>query len=70
MVTITHRSGCMIRLTDAGVEIVSGGQVSIDAPTVRVDAAMAEFSGVVRCQTLITEAVVSASYTPGAGNIA
>ena len=30
---------------------------------------MWEFSGVVKSQTLITESVVAASYTPGVGNI-
>ncbi len=36
---------------------------------VKVDAAMSTFSGVVKCDTLISNSVVSASYTPGAGNI-
>jgi hypothetical protein len=27
------------------------------------------FDGLVQCQTLITNSVVSASYTPGAGNV-
>jgi hypothetical protein len=36
---------------------------------VKVDAAMSKFSGVVKCDTLISNAVVSSSYTPGAGNI-
>ena len=36
---------------------------------VQVDAGMSSFSGVVRCDTLISNSVVSASYTPGAGNI-
>ena len=34
-----------------------------------VDTAMAKFSGVVKCETLIATSVISASYTPGAGNI-
>ncbi len=36
---------------------------------VTVDAAISQFSGVVHCDTLITNSVVSPSYTPGAGNI-
>jgi hypothetical protein len=36
---------------------------------VTVDAAMAKFSGVVKCETLIATTVVSSVYTPGAGNI-
>jgi hypothetical protein len=35
-----------------------------------VNAGMSKFSGVVQCDTLIANSVVSTSYTPGAGNIA
>jgi hypothetical protein len=35
----------------------------------QVDAGMARFSGVVQCDTLIANSVVSSSYTPGAGNL-
>ena len=45
------------------------GQLSISAGMVTVDAGMSKFSGVVQCDTLISNAVVSSSYTPGAGNI-
>ena len=34
-----------------------------------VNAGMSKFSGVVQCDTLIANSVVSASYTPGAGNV-
>jgi hypothetical protein len=30
---------------------------------------MSKFSGVVKCDTLIANSVISASYTPGQGNI-
>jgi hypothetical protein len=36
---------------------------------VNVSANMSKFSGVVQADTIITNSVVSASYTPGAGNI-
>jgi hypothetical protein len=36
---------------------------------VTVDAAMAKFSGVVKCEVLIATSVVGTSYTPGAGNV-
>lgn len=48
---------------------VEAAQVSVSASMVQVDAGMSQFSGVVRCDTLMTNAVVSNSYTPGAGNI-
>jgi len=35
----------------------------------RVSAGMADFSGTVKAATVITNSVVSTSYTPGAGNI-
>jgi hypothetical protein len=34
-----------------------------------VDAGMSKFSGVVKSDVVITNSVVSTSYTPGAGNI-
>ena len=33
------------------------------------DAGIWKFSGVVQSQTLITDSVVAASYSPGAGNV-
>ncbi|HET8745630.1 MAG TPA: phage baseplate assembly protein V [Ramlibacter sp.] len=48
---------------------VQAAQVEVSAGMVKVDAAMSQFSGVVKCDTLITNSVVSTSYTPGAGNI-
>jgi hypothetical protein len=36
---------------------------------VKVDAAIADFSGIVKCAVLQTNAVISTSYTPGAGNV-
>jgi hypothetical protein len=43
--------------------------MTVTAPTLRVQAALAEFSGVVRTGVLITGSVVSPTYTPGVGNI-
>jgi hypothetical protein len=48
---------------------VSASQVSISTGMLTVDAGMSKFSGVVKADTVITNSVVSASYTPGAGNI-
>jgi hypothetical protein len=53
----------------AGRVTVSGSQVEISAGMVSVSANMSKFSGVVQADTIITNSVVSASYTPGAGNI-
>ncbi len=48
---------------------VQATQVEISASMVTVNAAMSRFSGVVQADTVITNSVVSSSYTPGAGNI-
>jgi len=49
--------------------ITSAGTVTVSAPMVRVEAASAEVSGVLKCDTLIATSVVASSYTPGPGNI-
>jgi hypothetical protein len=54
---------------NARVTIDAPAQVTVTTGMVKVDAAMSNFSGVVKCDTLITNAVVSSSYTPGAGNV-
>ena len=48
---------------------VQATQVSITAAMLTVDAGLSKFSGVVQADTVICNSVVSASYTPGAGNI-
>jgi uncharacterized protein involved in type VI secretion and phage assembly len=58
-----------VTLTVAATLTVNAAQVQVSAGMVAVDAGMSRFSGVVQCDTLITNSVVSASYTPGAGNI-
>jgi phage baseplate assembly protein V len=65
-----------IKLDNNGIRIetsfsvkVSASQVSISTGMLTVDAGMSKFSGVVKADTVITNSVVSASYTPGAGNI-
>lgn len=75
-VEIVDSNGNSIKLETAGVTVtasakvtVNASQVSVSAGMVTVDAGMSKFSGVVQCDTLISNSVVSASYTPGAGNI-
>lgn len=68
-VTLRHADGCTITLESSKVTIQAQGQLDVTAGVVNVNAGMAKFSGTVQCSTLITNAVVSASYTPGAGNI-
>jgi len=62
-------------MDSSGVTITASAQVKINASTMEVEAgsvtvtAILEVRGVVQCDTLISNAVVSSSYTPGAGNI-
>lgn len=71
-----ERGGESMTLSSSGISIVSSAkvevqasQVDVSASMVKVDAGMSQFSGVVKCDTLITTSVVGTSYTPGAGNI-
>ncbi|HLM66753.1 MAG TPA: phage baseplate assembly protein V [Longimicrobium sp.] len=76
-VEIVDANGNSVKLEAAGITITSsaritvnaGAMVEVSASMVKVSAAMSQFSGVVQCDTLITNSVVSASYTPGAGNV-
>lgn len=75
-VTIEDSNGNSIKLEASGITITASAQVKVQCATmevsagmVTVNAGMSKFSGVVQCDTLITNSVVSASYTPGAGNI-
>jgi uncharacterized protein involved in type VI secretion and phage assembly len=75
-VTIEDSNGNSIKLETAGITITAAAKVTVNAPQVavsaamvKVDAGMSKFSGVVQCDTLIATTVVSATYTPGAGNI-
>ena len=51
------------------MKTVNAATLELSAAMVTVTAGMSRFSGVVQCDTLITNSVVSASYTPGSGNI-
>ena len=75
-ITVEDANGNRIELEASGITIqaaanvkVQAAKVEVSAGLVTVDTAMAKFSGVVKCETLIATSVVSASYTPGAGNI-
>jgi uncharacterized protein involved in type VI secretion and phage assembly len=74
-ITITA-AGSTITIDSSGVSIetpgtvkVQASRVAVTAAQVNVDAAMSRFTGMVQCDVLRANAVISASYTPGAGNI-
>ena len=75
-VEITDSNGNSVRFEASGVTVTASAKVTINASTIEVNAGMcsvnagmSKFSGVVQCDTLISNSVISASYTPGAGNI-
>lgn len=75
-VEIADSNGNSIKLESAGITLTASAKVTVNASTVAisagmvtVDAGMSKFSGVVQAATVITNSVVSSSYTPGAGNI-
>lgn len=75
-ITIADANGNSIKLESSGVTVnaaakvtVTAGTAEISAGMLTVNAGMSKFSGVVQADTVITNSVVSAAYTPGAGNI-
>ena len=75
-VLIEDANGNTIRLDPTGITITAGekvvisaSQVEISAGMVTVNAAMTKFSGAIEADTVMANSVISASYTPGAGNI-
>lgn len=75
-IEITDGASSSVTLEVAGITvhtnlnvIVNATLVEINSAAVTVNSAMSRFSGVVQCDTLISNRVISASYTPGAGNI-
>lgn len=71
-----ERESQTITLTSSSIDINASSSVNIEAGTIKlqagsvdIQAGMTKASGTVQCSTLITNSVVSSSYTPGAGNI-
>lgn len=69
-------NGNSIKMGPSGITVnasakvtLNASQVSVSASFVNVDAGLSKFSGVVQADTVITNSVISSSYTPGAGNI-
>ncbi len=75
-IEVADANGNTITLNASGVTVQSSGAVTIQSSTVTitagsvaVNAGMSTFSGAIQAQSVITTSVVSATYTPGAGNI-
>lgn len=75
-ISIQDSNGNSVKLEPAGITVnasakvtINAGTVEVSAGAVTVNAGMSRFSGVVQADTVISNSVISASYTPGAGNI-
>jgi len=75
-IEIMDSNGNSVILESSGITVNSSAKVTINASAVEmssgmvtVNAGMSKFSGVLQCDTLISNSVVSASYSPGSGNI-
>lgn len=70
-VTLSHSNGCTMTMDAAGnVKVQANVNVDVTASVMNVHAPVANFDGVINCQTMIASVgVVSPSYTPGAGNV-
>jgi uncharacterized protein involved in type VI secretion and phage assembly len=75
-VEIVDSNGNSVKLESAGITVtasakvtVNATQVAVSAGMVTVDSGISKFSGVVQADTVICNSIISASYTPGAGNI-
>lgn len=75
-VKIKDSNGNSVTISSSGITIDAAVTVTLNATIVElkasfltVDCPFSSFSGVVQADTILTNSVVSASYTPGAGNI-
>jgi uncharacterized protein involved in type VI secretion and phage assembly len=75
-IEVRDSNGNTVKMETSGITVTASAKVTINASTmeisagmVTVNAGMSKFSGVVQADTVISNTVVSATYTPGAGNI-
>lgn len=75
-IEVQDSNGNSVKLETAGITVtasakvsISASQVEVSAGMVSVSAGMSRFSGVVQADTVITNTIIAATYTPGAGNI-
>jgi uncharacterized protein involved in type VI secretion and phage assembly len=75
-VEVVDSNGNSVKLQASGITVnasakvtISASMLEVSASMVTVNAGMSKFSGVVQADTVICNSIVSASYTPGAGNM-
>jgi uncharacterized protein involved in type VI secretion and phage assembly len=75
-VRVEDANGNSVVMDTSGVTVTASSRVTLTASSVTVNAGaldvnavMSHFTGVVQCDTMISNSVISASYSPGAGNL-
>ncbi len=75
-IEINDSGGNQIKIEQGVISVTASAKVTINASVVEVTAGMlnvnsglSRFSGILQADTVITNSVISSSYTPGAGNI-
>ncbi|MEP6819735.1 MAG: phage baseplate assembly protein V [bacterium] len=75
-IKISDSNGNDVRFEPSGIHVnasakitIAASQVQLDAGMISINAGMSKFNGVLQCDTLISNSVISASYSPGAGNV-
>lgn len=61
--------GGTVSVAGSGVSIDAAGPVTINGAAINMNAAVTEHTGIDKSDTVVTNSVVSAAYTPGAGNV-
>ena len=62
-------NGVTINAPTAQVQVTAASSMTVNAPQLTVNSAIATFSGIVQCQVMQATTVVATTYTPGAGNV-
>lgn len=75
-IEIKDANGNSVSFEAAGISVnaaakvtINASAIEINAGAINVNAGHTKFAGIVQCETMISNSVVSASYTPGAGNV-
>lgn len=75
-VEVSDLHGNVVKLAADGITVHSASRltvkasiVELEAGTLKVNAAVSEFNGLVQCDTLAAESVIASSSTHGAGNL-
>jgi|GEM_PF-4510501 len=75
-VQLADNQGNSLKLDSGGVTAMAAGKILMNSSThecstgsYKVSSGTSDFSGVVKCNTLIADTVTGKTYTPGAGNL-